>query len=153
MDPFVESQYGNRVRIRVCGLLQRGGSLLVVNHKSLNESNFWAPPGGGIEFGETIEAALKREFAEETNLKVNVGGFLFGTEFIQNPLHAIELFYEVSSEDQPSIGSDPELNLIQGVEFKEWAELKALPASQTHGIFQFATKTDDLFTIRGFLRL
>ena len=31
---------------------------------------YWAPPGGGIEPGETYEQAVVREVAEETNMKV-----------------------------------------------------------------------------------
>lgn len=31
---------------------------------------YWAPPGGGIESGETFEEAVIREVKEETNMKV-----------------------------------------------------------------------------------
>lgn len=32
--------------------------------------NHWTPPGGGIEAGEDVEAAVSREVEEETNMKV-----------------------------------------------------------------------------------
>lgn len=34
------------------------------------EKGYWAPPGGGIEPGETIDEAVIREVREETNMKV-----------------------------------------------------------------------------------
>ena len=34
------------------------------------EKGYWAPPGGGIELGETYEEAVIREVKEETNMKV-----------------------------------------------------------------------------------
>ena len=40
-------------------------------------------PGGGIEFGEGIEDALKREFQEEVNAEVISSTFLYVNEFFQ----------------------------------------------------------------------
>jgi ADP-ribose pyrophosphatase YjhB (NUDIX family) len=34
------------------------------------EKGYWAPPGGGIEPGESFEEAVIREVKEETNIKV-----------------------------------------------------------------------------------
>jgi len=43
------------------------GKLVVVYSA---EKEYWAPPGGGIEQGETYEEAVIREVKEETNMKV-----------------------------------------------------------------------------------
>lgn len=46
------------------GVVRRGGDLLVC--KGVDDGvEFFRPLGGGIEFGESAEAALRREFAEE----------------------------------------------------------------------------------------
>jgi 8-oxo-dGTP diphosphatase len=44
-----------------------GDKLVIVYAKN---KNFWMPPGGGIEAGETFEQAIVREVKEETNMKV-----------------------------------------------------------------------------------
>ncbi|HEY9009277.1 NUDIX hydrolase [Ohtaekwangia sp.] len=154
MDTEIARVYGNRVRIRVCGLCWHTDKLLMVNHKFLNESDFWAPPGGGVELGESLEDALKREFQEETNLIVKPGKFIFGCEFIQSPLHAIELFFEATRlSGDLQTGKDPELPLIQGAAFFTIEEIRALPPDQVHGIFKLVKDANDLRTLNGFYKL
>ena len=99
MNKEIINQYGNQLRVRVCGICVQEDKMLLINHSGLNESNeFWSPPGGGLQFGEAIEDCLKREFLEETNTVISVGKFLKIREFIKPPLHAIELYYEVKIE-------------------------------------------------------
>src|SRR5688572_29701526 len=94
MPSEIDKTYGNKVRIRVCGLCWRDDQLLMVKHQ-FGDRDFWAPPGGGLEFGESLEIALKREFLEETGLSIRSQQFAFGCEFLQDPLHAIELYFHV----------------------------------------------------------
>src|SRR3989338_8664388 len=53
-----------------------------------NEKGYWAPPGGGIEKGETIEKAVIREVKEETNMEVLYQG-LIGYQDIFEPGHIV----------------------------------------------------------------
>jgi ADP-ribose pyrophosphatase YjhB (NUDIX family) len=57
------------IRIRVSGVLSEKGKVLLVQHEK-NGKQYWLLPGGGVDFGETLEEALEREFLEETSLKV-----------------------------------------------------------------------------------
>lgn len=58
------------IRIRIAAIiLNNKNEILLVNHKKNNKS-YWLFPGGGIEYGETFEQALKRELKEELNLKM-----------------------------------------------------------------------------------
>ena len=50
-------------RIRVAGLLLQGGSVLLVRHQK-GEDTYWLLPGGGVQYGESLEEALNRELLE-----------------------------------------------------------------------------------------
>jgi 8-oxo-dGTP diphosphatase len=63
-----------RPRQGAYGILVRDGRIAVVQ---VGYTKFtYDLPGGGIEAGETPEAALTREYLEETGLEVKVGGML-----------------------------------------------------------------------------
>ena len=151
MDGEIAKIYGNRLRVRVCGLCWEGDSLLLANHSAVVGTNLWLPPGGGLEYGETLEKALKREFLEETGLEVSQLDFAFGCEFVKEPLHAVELFFNVLKNGGTlKTGYDPELQIIQGVRFFSEKEINGLPQEELHGIFRIARTPNGLRKLSGF---
>jgi 8-oxo-dGTP diphosphatase len=153
MNPEIAKIYGNKVRIRVCGLCWEEDSLLMVKHR-FGDQDFWAPPGGGVEFGESIESALKREFLEETGLHILPKKFLFVCEFLKNPLHAIELFFEVAKVSGTiSDGYDPEIQLIEKVRFLRQKEIEDIPDESLHGILKKFEDLNALRQLNGFYRI
>jgi 8-oxo-dGTP diphosphatase len=50
-------------------LLDENGRVLLFRHLQKDGNSFWAPPGGGVEPGETFEEAALREAEEELGLK------------------------------------------------------------------------------------
>ena len=112
MQSEVAKIFGNRIRVRVCGLIIENEKVLLLNHKGMNKSGiFWALPGGGVEQFESIENALIREIKEEINVDVKSIAYLKTTEFIKSPLHAIEIFFrvELEAKNKINLGFDPEL--------------------------------------------
>jgi 8-oxo-dGTP diphosphatase len=151
MEDEIIKIYGNRVRIRVCGVCWVDKRLLLVNHHSITQSDFWAPPGGGMEFGSTISKNLEREFLEETGLEIAVEKFIFGCEFLKEPLHCIELFFQASVRGgRLRVGNDPELPIIKDVRFFSESELGEIPVANLHGILALAKTESDFQNLSGF---
>ncbi|PKL91128.1 MAG: NUDIX hydrolase [Candidatus Goldiibacteriota bacterium HGW-Goldbacteria-1] len=86
------------IRIRVAGIcLDKNNRLLLVNHQK-NGKSYWLLPGGGVEYGETLHEALKREFMEEMSLNVKKAGeLLFVNDSIYpgGKRHVINMYFRV----------------------------------------------------------
>lgn len=157
MQEEVHNFYGNRLRIRVCGILQHGDSILLANHRGLGTTDFWAPPGGGMEFGESATECLKREWREETGLDIKVSDFLFACELIRSPLHAFELFFLVEkSGGTLALGSDAEKDaphILSDLRFIDWPTIAKIDKSQLHGMFQLVGKPAEIVHLKGYFKL
>ena len=104
--------YSGKIRIRSCGLLVSDGSILLVQLKSpVTNTYIWTPPGGGLQFGETLKEGLQREFKEETGLDVRVGELIHIHEFIKERIHALEFYFVVGVKSgNIKLGTDPEFD-------------------------------------------
>ena len=54
-------------RVRVSALLQHADRILLVRQEK-DGRGYWLLPGGGVELGETLADALRRELAEECGI-------------------------------------------------------------------------------------
>jgi 8-oxo-dGTP diphosphatase len=125
----VEEIYGNKIRVRVCGILRENNHILLIKHSGLNHDNeFWSAPGGGLEPRENTQKALLREFKEECGLEVKIEKYLGLHQHIEGFLHAITLYFSCERVSGMLIkGSDPELNIILESKFMTEQDLFALP--------------------------
>lgn len=133
--PAIEAAYGHRIRVRVGALLfdpvDAPASLLLVEHAPIHgDEVFWTPAGGGVQFGEGLAEALRREVLEEVGLGVRVGALRYVLDFVRPPLHAVSFYFEAQVvEGHLAIGRDPELGaeqLIRSARFVAFEELAAL---------------------------
>ncbi len=145
--------YSDKVRVRVCGICLQDDKMLLVRHQpTIKNKAFWAPPGGGLQFGESIADCLKREVLEETGLEVEVIRFLFVNEFMQPPLQAIELFFEIRViGGSIKKGQDPEAapdkQLIEEVTWKTKHEVREIPLTDKHRILHHLYSFNDLMSM------
>jgi len=149
------SIFSGKVRVRACGLLDQDGSILLIKHNSIGlKGHLWSPPGGGVDFGESADETLKREFLEETGLNIEVLDFLFVFELINSKHHAVELFYRVKKLDgELKLGADPEFEasnqIMEEISFLSYDEISRMDSNVLHGIFSKVKEPEMVFGLSG----
>ncbi|ARU63073.1 hypothetical protein CBW65_20405 [Tumebacillus avium] len=121
-----------RFNHRTAGVFVDEGYVLL--HR-LASDDFWALPGGRVEFMENTEQALIREMQEEISLDVTVERLLFVAEVYfandEHQYHEIGFYYLLEADKtQPIYVKD---KVHQGTEFGkpliyQWFRLEDLPS-------------------------
>ncbi|WP_337191876.1 NUDIX domain-containing protein [Nocardioides flavescens] len=100
------------MRERSAAVIERDGRLLMVRHRSRGPTGrhdgdtYLTLPGGGVEDGESPEAAAVREVAEEVGLRVTAATRL---AWIEHGAGATTVFRVEVDPGDPVLGTDPEL--------------------------------------------
>lgn len=96
-------------QVRVAAVIARRGQILVVEHRK-REQRYWVLPGGRLEAGETLVAALRRELNEELALHAEVGPLLAVYETLGPDRHSVNLAFRVEiGSAAPSIDASDEI--------------------------------------------
>jgi ADP-ribose pyrophosphatase YjhB (NUDIX family) len=155
IEKDIEKKFGGRLRIRVNGLLVEDEKILMVRHQMAKNRSFWNLPGGGMHYGSDAIENLKREFLEEAGLDIKVGDFLFVHEFLEPPLHAIELYFEVSKENGIlTVGNDPELDpdrqIIKEMVYLSLKEIHSIKNEEKHRLFWELNSINEIRIWKGY---
>jgi 8-oxo-dGTP diphosphatase len=75
-------------------LILRDGRVLLGERQGSHGAGTWAPPGGHLEFGESVEACARREALEETGLELSSvrPGPYTSDVFVEEGKHYVTLF-------------------------------------------------------------
>ncbi len=156
LERALENKYGNKLRVRVCGILIKKAAVLMVKHNSIGEAgHMWIPPGGGVEYGVSTKDNLRREFKEEVGLDIEVFELLFVSEFLNSKFHAIEIFFRVERVGGELIcGTDPEMRhesqIIEEVRFVDFNEINTIDTKKKHYLFKHCNSVQELLNMSSF---
>jgi 8-oxo-dGTP diphosphatase len=81
----ISPQPVSRPQIAVSAAIFRDGKILLVRRARSPAKGFYSLPGGRVEFGETLHAALHREVDEETALKIGIVDLAGWREVVPGP--------------------------------------------------------------------
>ncbi len=136
----------NSFNIRVYGLLINEQKEVLLSDEERNEFQFTKFPGGGLDWGEGIHDALKREFKEELNLEITIKELFYLTDFFQvsafNPKdQLISIYYRVTCDSFESIKVNREKIFTAKNESHRWIKINELnPSEMTFPIDQLVAK-------------
>ena len=133
-----------RIRIRVAGVLVENGNILMVCHQK-NGKNYWLLPGGGVDYGETLTQALKREFEEELGIKVDVHDLLFSIDSISpsGKRHIVNLVFICTyNSGVYRLGSDKRLFDFKFLSAEELSNATVYPSLKKQLVNYVAGETD-----------
>ena len=83
-----------RPRVGIGILVIKDEELLLGKRQGIHGNREWAPPGGHLEFGESIEDCARRELLEETGIQItNLKYGPFSNDiFVDEDKHYVSLF-------------------------------------------------------------
>ena len=115
-----------KIIIRTRGIILHDNELLVVKHTP--DADFYALPGGHLEYGENIHECTSRELVEELGVKPVIGRLLYVNNFKEeNGTQSVEFFFEI-------------------INSSEYRNIDGLERTHAHEIFEmiWLKQSDDL---------
>lgn len=104
----------------VAGIIRNGDRILICQRRRADAYGLqWEFPGGKVQEGETLPAALRRELEEELAIQAEVGKEVFRLRH-----HYPDRYVEVAFFSVTNFGGEPRNQVFEAI---EWAVREQLP--------------------------
>lgn len=131
------SESKSKIRNIARGIITKEHQVLLIEVES-NDSRWWILPGGGQDFGETIEQTLTRECEEELGIGVEIKDFVMLREFVGpnrsetvgglGNKHFVEYYFTLRALADPDLNTREDTHRqIRWVDAHEVRSLKFFP--------------------------
>lgn len=123
-----DRHYPPRPVLAVSAAIVRAGRILLARRARAPAQGLYTLPGGGVETGETLHQAVRREVREETALEIEIVGFAGLREVIQRDpdnavrAHFVVLAFAARADHGAPVASE-ELADLRWVDLAEAARL------------------------------
>ncbi len=114
-------------RLAVDGIVLFGEKVLLIERK--NEPRGWALPGGFVNYGETVEEAVRREVKEETGVElVELRQFKVYSDPGRDPRgHCVSVVFVARGAGEPKAGDD-----ARGIQLVDLKDIDKMPLVFDH---------------------
>jgi 8-oxo-dGTP diphosphatase len=121
----------NRFNLRVYALIVNQFDEILLSDEYRNGCFFTKFPGGGVEYGEGIFDALKRELEEEISLSIETATFFFVNDFIQVSAFSaqdqlIAFYYLIKIKKTAVSTSNYLIPFSEEIERQRWCQISTL---------------------------
>ncbi len=114
------------IEVRSEAVIVREGRVLLVNHEKRGAS-YWVLPGGHVEHGETLVAALARELREELQVEAAIGALVLVHDYVTAGRHAVNHAFLAHASGDPRVTPQGSLKAAQWVPLAELERLDLRP--------------------------
>ncbi|ERJ59995.1 NUDIX hydrolase [Sphingobacterium paucimobilis] len=134
--------------VRVYGILVDADNRVLVSDERTQSVSFTKFPGGGLEYGEGLLDALKREFMEECNLRIEIVQHIYTTDFYEkssfNNSQIISIYYLVRALDTLEVPLKDKVMDFDSLDTLEKEEVFRLVDCKQLSAEQLTFKTDQV---------
>ncbi len=109
---MVKRHYPDHPVVGVGAVILRGGEILLLQRGNEPARGQWTIPGGVVEVGESLDAALLREIKEETGLEAGENWLIDVVDQVHHDkggkieYHYVIIDYVVAAKGEPKASSD-----------------------------------------------